>query len=131
MEQKLLNQILVEITGLKTDVVEIKTDISVLKQEVSELKNDVSVLKEDVNGLKQEVSVLKTDMNKLEMKMNERFDRVYKEISEELRDMGNIIGKKMKVDSKELNEKIISNTNKIDKHRKGVKQALQELQKAV
>ncbi|GIN73195.1 hypothetical protein J14TS2_36700 [Bacillus sp. J14TS2] len=65
MSEKILNQILVEIRGIKTDVSTLKTDVSSLKEDVTTLKTDVSSLKEDVTTLKTDVSSLKEDVTTL------------------------------------------------------------------
>jgi chromosome segregation ATPase len=60
-----MDQLIADVSVLKTDVRELKTDVSVLKTDVSVLKTDVSVLKTDVSVLKTDVSVLKTDVGHL------------------------------------------------------------------
>ncbi|MEN6414809.1 MAG: hypothetical protein ABFC84_18885 [Veillonellales bacterium] len=60
-----LDFIAADVSGLKTDVLELKMDVSGLKNDVSELKTDVSGLKSDVSELKTDVSGLKSDVSEL------------------------------------------------------------------
>ncbi len=64
-----LDQLVGDVSGLKTDVSTLKTDVSTLKSDVSVLKTDVSVLKTDVSILKTDVSVLKADVVDLRVHM--------------------------------------------------------------
>ena len=64
-DRELLEQILQKISGIDSDVKDLKTDVTDLKSDVSELKTDVSGLKSNVSALKTDVSGLKSDVSEL------------------------------------------------------------------
>jgi outer membrane murein-binding lipoprotein Lpp len=63
--EKLLQELLTEVKGIKVDLAEVKSDVKELKTDVATLKTDVNVLKTDVATLKTDVNVLKTDVDGL------------------------------------------------------------------
>lgn len=62
MSDQILQQILVELQGMRSNLNEVKVDVSGLKTDLSEVKADVSGLKADVSGLKSELSEVKADL---------------------------------------------------------------------
>ncbi|MCG8541726.1 MAG: hypothetical protein MJA82_17580 [Clostridia bacterium] len=70
--EKILKQILEELTTVKSDISEIKTevkeirvDVDVLKTEVKEIRVDVDILKTEVKGIRSDVDVLKTEVKEI------------------------------------------------------------------
>lgn len=70
-EKEILEQILLKVTHIETDVAELKTDVANLKMDVAELKTDAANLKMDVAGLKTDVTDLKEGINRLDTKLTD------------------------------------------------------------
>lgn len=63
-----------DVSGLKSDMVEVKADIVSLKSDVSELKSDMVEVKADISGLKENVAELynKTDILRMRQDITNR-----------------------------------------------------------
>lgn len=88
--EKILKQILEELTTVKSDISEIKTevkeirvDVDILKTEVKGIRSDVDVLKTEVKEIRTDVDILKDDavqlkvgQKRIEEKLNSTHDQV-------------------------------------------------------
>ena len=66
---EILGVIQSDVSGLKTDVADLKTDVAGLKNDVADLKTDVAGLKTDVADLKTDVAGLKNDVADLKTRV--------------------------------------------------------------
>lgn len=73
-----------DIADLKTDVAGLKTDVATLKTDVADLKTDVATLKADVTDLKDnqvkmqaDISGLKEDVLRIEDTMHDKFGALF------------------------------------------------------
>jgi chromosome segregation ATPase len=85
--EKLLQELLTEVKGIKVDLAEVKSDVKELKTDVTTLKTDVNVLKTDVDGLKSDVTSLKSEVVQLRQDMdlgfaqvNHKLDTIYTQV---------------------------------------------------
>lgn len=81
MSEALLKQILNEVTGIKSDVAEMKSDLAGVKNEVTEIKNDLAGVKTEVAGMKNDVVSMKSEITNIKEELqetNKRLTRIEK-----------------------------------------------------
>lgn len=97
MSEALLEKILTEVTGIRHDIVELRSDVATLKTDVAELKSDVATLKTDVAELKSDMKFVKTELSILKSDLDtanyrlERIENVQAEMKKSMLDQKEII----------------------------------------
>ncbi|CAH0119247.1 hypothetical protein PAE9249_01746 [Paenibacillus sp. CECT 9249] len=79
MSDQILNQILEELGGIKTELGGVKEDIKGLKAELGSVKEDIAGIKAELGGVKTDIKGLKAELEEVkaeQRKTNERLDRL-------------------------------------------------------
>ncbi len=71
MNEKILQQILSEVTGIKGELADVKTDMADMKTELSSVKTDVASMKTELSVLKTDVGTLQTDLTSVKAQLDE------------------------------------------------------------
>lgn len=63
MNEKILQQILSEVAGIKGELADVKTDMADMKTDMADMKNDMAGMKTDMVGMKTELASVKAQLD--------------------------------------------------------------------